>query len=132
MNQSPDIGPATVLTTVFASVFSPAVAAVVGPYTLMFLAALGGAGMRLGQKGSTGRNASLWMVALYVLIALLFTVPASTLVTHSFEGVSDSVLWGPVAFGLGYVGDQWGRVMAWIGEKISAFIDILIQMRGGR
>jgi hypothetical protein len=34
---------------------------------------------------------------------------------------SDSINWmlGPVAFGLGMIGDKWGAIRAWIGQKIA-------------
>ncbi len=130
MNQT-DLSPVAVITMLASMIFSASVAAVVGPYVVIGIGAMGGAAVALMQRESTGRFKALLFFSGATILAVLLTVPMSMLSTWYFTGLKDHWLFAPFAFGLGYLGDKWPAAMAWAWSKFNALIDILIQLRAG-
>lgn len=130
MNQI-DLTPVAVITAIASTVFSAAVAAVVGPYVVIAIGAMGGAAVALMQRESAGRYKAVLFFFGATVLAVLLTVPLSMLVTWYFTGLQDHWLFAPFAFALGYIGDKWSATLTWVGSKLNALIDILIQLRGG-
>lgn len=129
MNQT-DLTPVAVITLLASTVFSASVAAVVGPYVVIAIGAMGGAAVALMQRESAGRARAILFFCGATIMAVLLTVPLTMLVTLVIKNVPDQWLFAPFAFGLGYLGDKWPAAMSWAWSKANAFIDILIQLRG--
>lgn len=129
MNQT-DLTPVAVITLLASTIFSASVAAVVGPYVVIAIGAMGGAAVALMQRESSGRAKAILFFCGATVMAILLTVPLAMLTTMAFKGVPDQWLFAPFAFGLGYLGDKWPSAMSWAWSKANAFIDILIQLRG--
>ncbi|MNW03446.1 hypothetical protein D3C71_1993830 [compost metagenome] len=45
--------------------------------------------------------------------------------------LSERSLLAPVSFAIGLVGNDWPALAMWAGRKVSAFIDVLIKLKGG-
>lgn len=130
MNQT-DLTPVAVITALASLIFSASVAAIVGPYVVIGIGAMGGAAVALMQRESTGRFKAVLFFCGTTVIAVLLTVPLSMLTTWYFKGLQDHWLFAPFAFGLGYLGDKWPAALTWLWGKVNALIDILIQLRAG-
>ena len=130
MNQ-PSLDPVAVLVFIAALVFAPDVAAVVGPYLVILLGSTLGAYFRLGQREPMTRAQALWFFAAANGVALLFTVPAAVFAQNYMPAVQSSWLFGPVAFGLGLVGERWPAVGIYVMRKAVALIEVVIRMRSG-
>lgn len=124
-----DLSPVAVLTALASTVFSASVAAVVGPYVAILVCAMGGAAVALMQGGVKGRFKSFLFFFGATVMAVFLTVPAALLVTAFYKDVQDHWLFAPLAFGLGYLGDKWGKVLPWIGSKLNALVDLYVQLR---
>lgn len=125
-----DLSPVQVLTIAAGAVFSPAVAEVVGPYVVILLGAIGGAAVSLMNNESRGRGRAVMIFTGSITIAVLLTVPLALIISGYLPTVRDQWLFAPMALVLGFLGDKWSRVLAWMGKKANAFIDILIATRG--
>jgi len=130
MNPPPDYGPVAVLTLIFGYAFAPQIAAVVAPYVLIMVAAVAGSAMRLGQIGATPRGGSFWLVFYSTLIAMCFTVPLAAYSASKLTGISETGLYGFVSFGLGYIGDQWPRVIRFFGGLIKSGLELVVKKGG--
>lgn len=114
------LDPVALVVAMLGVLFSPAMAQILGPYLFIFIAASVGAFIALGQREPTDRLGGLAFWLRSVAAALLLTVPLA-LVLNRVVVHSDSINWmlGPVAFGLGMIGDKWGAIRAWVGQKIA-------------
>lgn len=124
-----DLSLVVVITTLASTVFNPAVAAVVGPYVVIIVCAMGGAAVALMQAEKRGRFKAFVFFFGATLMAMFLTVPAALLVTAFYKDLQDHWLFAPLAFGLGYLGDKWGSVLPWLGSKLNALVDLYIQLR---
>lgn len=125
-----DLTPVHVFTLLASTIFSAAVAGVVGPYIVIAIGAMAGSAISLMQRPSMGRLNAFLFFAGAVLVSILLTVNLSMLLAGAFTAVQEHWLFAPVSFGLGYLGGKWGDVLTWLGTKINALVDILIQLRG--
>ncbi|MET3371224.1 hypothetical protein ABIC89_000257 [Variovorax boronicumulans] len=130
MNQ-PNLDPVAVLVLAATAVFSPAVAAVVGPYLVILLGSTLGAYFRLGQRPSSTRTAALRFFLAANGAAILFTVPLAVVAQRYLPTVEVNWLLGPMAFGIGLVGERWPQIGQWIARKGATLIDVLIRTRSG-
>lgn len=125
-----DLTPVAVFTQLASLVFGMSVAMVVGPYIVIVIGAMGGAAVAIMHRPSTGKaRAFIYFVAMTSLSVLL-TVPLSMMVSSMWPSLQEHWLFAPLSFALGYCGDKMPAIMSAIGAKVSAFIDILIQLRG--
>ncbi|WPG35124.1 hypothetical protein [Variovorax sp. EBFNA2] len=128
MNQ-PNLDPVAVLILFATAVFSPAVAAVVGPYLVILLGSTLGAYFRLGQRPSSTRAEGLRFFLAANCAAILFTVPLAVVANKYLPGVEVNWLLGPMAFGIGLIGDRWPQIGQWIARKVAMLVDVLIRAR---
>jgi len=130
MNQ-PNLDPVAVLVLLAALVFSPAVAAVVGPYLVILLGSTLGAYFRLGQREPSTRASALRFFLAANGAAILFTAPLSYAAQKYLPGFEVNWLLGPMAFGIGLVGERWPLIGQWVVRKVNSFVDLLIRMKTG-
>jgi len=125
MNQL-DLTPVAVATVVAATLFSPTVAEVAGPYAIIYLASVAGACVALMQRAKTTRmNAALFFFGATTM-ALLLTVPLSLGVSVFLPSLKAHWLFAPMAAGIGYSGSD---LFKWVFQKLNRLVDILIEMR---
>ncbi|MDE1998021.1 MAG: hypothetical protein KGI52_03725, partial [Burkholderiales bacterium] len=80
ITNTPD--PIAAAAALFALIAGPAVASIVGPYVVIFLAALLAAGVALGRAQPMRAWQGLWFVGSAVLAAMLLTVSAAQLLAQ--------------------------------------------------
>lgn len=88
-------------------VFSAEVAAVIGPYMAIIVAAACGAGLSLSTRSKTTR---LGAVGYFVVVCTLATIVAGSIaaiLAWAHPGISERALLAPVALGIGWIGDDW-------------------------
>jgi hypothetical protein len=108
----------------WASVFlDPKVAAIVGPYAVIILAAVGGTSYALGDNETiTGRVAAFWFLLRGVLWACLITVPISTFVATRYEDWQAQWFFVPAAAGIGYASDKGKKILGFFGDMLRTLI----------
>lgn len=108
-------------------VFGPAISQIIGPYVVIILAAVCGAGWGLGRVGPMTRTDALWYFLKLILTALLVTVPIASGVQYVLGWEEANWLLVPVALLVGGVGNSWPKV----GEWFVAWIGRLLEKRSG-
>lgn len=83
MPNTPD--PVAAIAALLAMFAGPAVAAIAGPYVVIFLAALLAAGIALGRAEPMRAWQGVWFVGSAVLAAMLLTVSASQLLARGVD-----------------------------------------------
>jgi hypothetical protein len=116
MNSNPPIDPVTVAIAIAGTAFSPQLAQLIGPYAVIVLAAILGAGISAGLRDQSSRTSTLLHMVTWVGLSLLFTVPLSMLVMAYAvpEGVQLQWLLGPVATLIAGVGHRWPQLLVWL------------------
>lgn len=111
-NPPPSIDIVTVAIALAATMFSPGIAAVVGPYAVILLGATLGGAWAASRQTQPDRMATVWHILGCIGIALIVTVPASELVASRW-GLESRWTLGPVALVIGGVGKDWPGVFRW-------------------
>ena len=93
---------------------NPTLASIIGPYSMIFLAAVGGAAAKLSNKPASGRLAAFRFMAIATLMSVLFTVPAANLVARWSEDWNAQLFFLPAAVLLGYAGDKWKQLLVFV------------------
>ena len=120
-----------VVTALASKFYGPDIAAVVGPYIVILIAAMGGAAVALMQASGRTRGRAFTFFFLATLLAVWLTVPLSMLAAN-YAGLQDQWLFAPMSFGLGYIGDKWPAALSWIFSKANVLMDIAIELRKGK
>ena len=107
------LDPINVATIVFSVYFGPAIAAIVGPYTVIILCSTVGVAWSLGRRNPTSKMAALRYFLLLNATAMLVTVAmaqqlASLMGTDNFHW-----LLSPIALAIGAIGNDWPSVVKW-------------------
>ena len=132
MNPTPlDIGIVSVAIALSSIIFGPEVSRLVGPYIVIVLASTIGASFALARREVKTRLNAMWFFFRINGLAVLLTVGAATVASSYYELLSEHVLLAPIAFAVGFVGDDWPALMRWVGSKINSLVDILIKLKGG-
>jgi hypothetical protein len=126
MTKSP-LDPLIVAQVLAGLVLSPNLATIVGPYAMIFIAAIGGAAASLADdKTVSTRWDAFTFFFRGILTSLLFTVPTSSLVAAYFHWDSDWLLLAMAAT-LSYASGKWRIILAFtiaIGRRwITNFVD---------
>lgn len=97
---------------VLAGIFlSQQVAGIVGPYSIIILAAMAGAAAALANRKPTGRYGSFAYFFGATLASVLLTVPAASLVATLNDKWEAQVFFVPVAALLSYTVDRWKELV---------------------
>jgi len=95
-------------------IFGPSLAAIIGPYAVILLAATVGAAWSLGRRDQSLRTgAALYFLRLNAT-AVLVTVGIATLAAKWLGVTEQNWLLAPVAIVVGAVGDDWPRIGRWL------------------
>lgn len=104
-------------------IFSSSVAAVVGPYMVILIASTIGASFSLARRPKSTRGAALWYFARINGLAALLTVGMAAALAAYWPDVSERVLLAPIALLVGFVGDDWPKLLARVMRAVNAAID---------
>lgn len=132
MYQSPvDIGILALAGTLASLIFGPEAAGYVGPYVVILLASTIGASFALARRSVETRPNAVWFFIRTNGLAVLLTVALAAAISGQHPELPERVLIAPIAFVLGFIGDDWPGLLRWAGSKVNALIDVLIKLRGG-
>lgn len=130
MNQPPSVVDAIGLAVLIsAAMFSPDVAAVVGPYLVIIASSAIGASFALIRRDVGTRVGAAFYFLRVCGLATLITVVLSSGVALLHPSLTERMLIAPVALGLGLIGDDYPIVGRKIGGWIGSFIDALISLK---
>lgn len=110
-----------------ALIFSNEVAAMVGPYMVIAVAATVGASFSVARRDKSTRLSAVWFFVKVVCLALLFTGGLAALAINYYPTLNDRALLAPIALLVGFVGDGWPAVLSKI---VRFFIGMLDLARG--
>jgi hypothetical protein len=123
------LDPVSVLIALFTVALGPALAAVLGPYAVIIIAATTGASWALGRRDTTTRLTAFFFFARIMFTALLITVPIMGVIKGVGLPFDARWLLAPIAILIGAVGDDWSTIGRWALTRIGRFIDFWIELR---
>ena len=123
-----NLEPVKVATVIMSSMFGPAVAEVVGPYSVIILAASLGAAWSLGSRELSDKASAFWFFIRVNLTAILITVFIAHYVGTKLDLIDHTWLLAPVALIIGGIGDNWRNLFMHI---LNAIKNIITRKSGG-
>ena len=125
MNSQPSVLDAVGFGIFVASwVYAPSVAAVVGPYIVIVLAAVIGASFALKRREKTARLVAIWYFLRVAGLAVLITVSLASIASSYYSSLTERALITPVALMIGAIGDDWPKLLRAIVRFIFRAIDL--------
>lgn len=105
------LDPLSVAQLIAGVVLSPALASIVGPYSMIFIAAIGGAAASLADdKSITTRKSAFLFFLRGISVAMLWTVPAATWLASYMHWDTDWILLIVAAI-LSYAAGKWRQII---------------------
>ena len=115
------LDPTHVAVTVASAVLAPALADVVGPYVIIFIASTIGASWALGRQATMTRlKALLFFLRINFTAAIVTSSIASALAKQlGYASGTGEGLWliAPIALVIGGVGDDWPALIRWVVKR---------------
>ena len=112
------LDPTHVAVTVASAMLAPALAEVVGPYVIIFIASTIGASWALGRQATMTRlKALLFFLRINFTAAIVTSSIASALAKQmGYASGTGEGLWliAPIALVIGGVGDDWPALIHWV------------------
>ena len=112
------LDPTHVAVTIASAVLAPALAEVVGPYTIIFIASTIGASWALGRQAAMTRlKALLFFLRINATAAIVTVFIADFLAKQlGYSSGTGEGLWliAPIALVIGGVGDDWPTLIHWV------------------
>ena len=112
------LDPIHVAITVASAVLAPALAEVVGPYVIIFIASTIGASWALGRQATMSRlKALFFFLRINFTAAIVTSSIASALAKQlGYASGTGEGLWliAPIALVIGGVGDDWPALIRWV------------------
>lgn len=105
-----------------ALVFSADVAAVVGPYMVIGIAAVIGASFSLSRRAKSTRAGAFWFFARIAGLAMLITGLISAIAISYQPDLPERLLLAPIALLIGWIGDDWPTVFARVMRMVWAVL----------
>lgn len=118
-----ELDPVNAATAITALVLGPSLAAIVGPYAVILIAATTGAAWALGRREQTGRLGAAWYFVRMNATAVLLTVSLATLARIVFGLDEERWLLAPIALIVGGVGDDWPLIGRWLLSRLARIIE---------
>ena len=115
------LDPTHVAVTVASAVLAPALAEVVGPYAIIFVASSIGASWALGRQATMTRLKALLFFLRINSTAAIVTVFLADFISKQlgYSSGSGEGLWliAPIALVIGGVGDDWPTLIQWVVKR---------------
>lgn len=118
-----NLDPVNVTVSLLAALIGPALAAIIGPYAVILIASTVGAAWALGRRDPTAKfGAAAYFLRLNATAAVVTVGLASALGTWLGH---DDPTWmlAPIALVIGGVGDDWPRLMLWLGRRAIRLVE---------
>lgn len=110
MNQLDPINVAIVIASV---ILGEALAEVIGPYTVILIAATVGTAWSLGRRSPSSKFNAFGYFALMVSTAALVTVSTANAIGNWLGHTDTSWMLAPIAMLIGGIGGDWPRLLVW-------------------
>lgn len=123
----PDV--VTLATLIGGTLFSAAVAEVVGPYMVILMMSAIGASFSVRRREKSGRMSALIFFLRVCGLAVGATVGISVLLAGWHPSLSERALLAPTAFILGLIGDDYPALARWAAGKLNGLADAYIRSR---
>lgn len=108
-----------------ALLFSSDVAGVVGPYMVIVIASTIGASFAVARRDKSTRTSAIWFFTRVVGLAVLLTVGFAAVANAFRPDLSPRVLLAPIAILIGFVGDDWPKLLAKCLRVLYGALDLL-------
>lgn len=128
MQSPPHIDPVSAAVALLTAFVSPAVAHVMGVYSVIFIGAAFGSGWALMRREKGSLLSAIFFVLLMTGTTTLTTVGIAELLNKYIELTDSNVLLGPVALLIGAVGHDWPRVVPTL---FNITVDFLMRLKTG-
>lgn len=122
MDDKPSLDPIEVGRLLAGLFLSQKLAVVVGPYAVILLAAMAGAGYALSNSRLTGRSSYFFFFFWRMLVSILFTVPVATLVAQYNDKWEAQWFFIPVAAALAYYADRLKELLGTLFEGAKGWV----------
>lgn len=122
----PNLEPAAVLTLIASTLAGPTIAGVVGPYAVIIIASLVGASWALSEDKATTTWTAAWFLLRITATAALLTVGITAVLERYVftTGAETRWLFAPVAFAIGWAGNDLPAAMRWFGRLLKRLAEI--------
>lgn len=131
MNDKPILDVVGLFVTLTALAATPEIADVVGPYMVILVAAVIGASFALARRTTSSRLLAVWFMARVAALAVLLTVGAASFVNAMRPELHVRGLLAPIALLVGFIGDDWPRLLAKVMKGVFAAVDFFRPTKGG-
>ena len=115
------LDPTHVAITLASAMLAPALAEIVGPYVIIFIASTIGASWALGRQATMSRlKALLFFLRINFTAAIVTASIASALAKQlGYASGTEEGLWliAPIALVIGGVGDDWPALIHWVVKR---------------
>lgn len=118
----PALDVVTLAIALAAAMFGPELAAVVGPYAVIFLGAVLGGAWSASRRPAGSRFETVGYLGLIVLLAVLVTVPCADFAA-TYLHLESKVLFAPVAAIISGVGSDWPGVFSWAWGVVRGMVE---------
>lgn len=109
-------------------IFSADVAAIIGPYVAIVVAAAIGASFSLARRDQSSRVNALLFFLRVCGLAVLVAGAAAAFLSRVHPVLTERALLAPVAFAIGLIGEDWSDLRRWALEYAR---DLFFRKRGG-
>lgn len=113
MNSS-HLDPVSVSIALASIIFGPALAGVIGPYSVILISSTVGAAWALGRRDAGARLGAAWYFLRLNATAVLVTASLANLAARWIGADDSRWMLAPIALLVGCVGDDWPRVGRWL------------------
>lgn len=117
------LDPVNVAIALAGILFGPTLAAVVGPYAVIIIAATVGAAWSLGRREPAPRLGAAWYFVRLQATAILVTASLASAAARWLDLEDHTWLLAPIALLVGGVGDDWPRLVRWLLARVQRLID---------
>jgi hypothetical protein len=128
MNSPQPLDIVTVMVVVSGLLFSPRIAAIVGPYAVILAGAVLGGAVSAASRPKDERIGTIGYLLMVVTFALLVTVPLSEVTAPHVRLSEPRLLFGPVAAVISGIGYRWPK---FIGIALEFARSLLTRRYGG-
>lgn len=122
--QPPPLDVVAVAIALAAVLFGHEIAEVVGPYAVIFVAAVLGAAWSASRRPAAGRSSTAAYLMFFIVAAVLITVPCAEIAAIYLPSrIGPRVLLPVVAFTIAGIGLDWPDVLHWAFKLARSVID---------
>lgn len=123
MNPHPQLDLVSVVIALISGVLAPQLAAVIGPYVVIVLAASTGAAWALSRREPGSRLGALAFFMLLVASAVMLTAAVAMGLSRWLGWQDTSWLFAPIAVIIGAIGDDWPRIGRWAIDRARGWFE---------